>query len=195
MNRKAVLSLLGGMVMMLATLMLAGLGCILPSGCVRSTADLAVDASQVDNTSYTLLFYDDGGVVAKASIRVECHDNLCSMKVEVWHEEGTEMDSMSLEFTPVQNHGAMALVNPGGYSGPAAEFHATSDGGVIYTVPDLGFSGRGTVGFEFLLRKYWLDLPLQDIEIYLKVNLAMHKTGRLTSTVQRAEGEICLEIP
>ncbi|MDM7912782.1 MAG: hypothetical protein QUS09_06765 [Methanotrichaceae archaeon] len=196
-NGKTRFSSAGGTRTVLAALMLTALGCILSGGCVPTAEDLGADAFEVGDAHYLLHFYQDGGggVVATASVRVEYSDNLglCSMKVDVTHDESTEIDRISLEFSPVKTPEAVALVTPEGYSWPRAEYHATEEG-IICTIADLGSIGRGTVGFEFLVRKYFLGLPLQDNKINLRVNLATHETGRLVSAVQRGEGEIGLEI-
>ncbi len=119
------------------------------------------------------------------------------MMVSIWPEEGATVDEMSLEFSPLRRHDALALVTPGGYPSPLAQYESTPDGnGVIYGIPDLGFQGTGTLKFEFLLRKDSLVSISSPVDQLCRhMSFTMHKGGILKLTEQHAEGAVCLEIP
>jgi hypothetical protein len=153
---------------------------------------------QTIGADYVLDFLSgtDGSRVANAYVVVGSWENVCSVQVSIWHEEGTTVDEISLTFDPILRD-ALALQTPGGYPWPLAEFQATQDGrGVIYNIPDAGFQGTGTMNFEFYIRKDILaSAATVEDQVCLHVDFAMHKDGILRETKQHAEGDICFEIP
>jgi len=138
----------------------------------------------------------DGSRVADAYVVVGSYDNICSIVVSIWHKEGTIVDEISLEFNPLQPPEALALVTPGGYS-PLGQLQSTSDGkGVIYSIPDTGLLGTGTMNFQFLLREDMLGSVTSPADqISLHVDFTMHRDGGLKPTRQHAEGDIYFKIP
>ena len=138
----------------------------------------------------------DGSRVANAYVVVGCWENVCSVRVSIWHEEGAEVDGISLTFAPMSCD-ALALKTPDGYPWPLAQLQKTTDGrGVIYSIPDAGFQGTGTMNFEFYIRKDILgsvNSPADQIRLH--VDFTMHRDGVLKVTKQHAEGDICFEIP
>jgi len=80
-----------------------------------------------------------------------------------------------------------------------AQFQNTSTGrGVIYSIPDAGFQGTGTMNFEFYIRKDILSLDPVDPpaeQIRLHVDLTMHRDETLRKTKQHGEGDIYFQIP
>jgi hypothetical protein len=135
----------------------------------------------------------DGSRVANVYVVVGCWDNICTILVQIWHEEGTTVDEISLKFDPIY-HGALSLKARGGLW-PLAQFGADGTG-VIYSIPDAGFQGTGTMNFEFCIRKDILaSVASPADEISLHVDFTMHRDGVLKATRQHAEGDIYLGVP
>ena len=140
---------------------------------------------------------NDGSPVASADVFVGSWNFFCTIVLEVSHEEGTTVDEISLEFNPLQPCDALALETPEGYPSPLAKYQSTSDGnGVIYSIPDAGSLGTGTMNFTFLLRKDVLSSVASPADpICLHVNFTMHRDGGLIVPKQHAEGDIYFKIP
>lgn len=138
----------------------------------------------------------NGNRVANAYVAVGAWDNVCTIHVEIWHEEGTIVDEISFTFAPIF-YDALSLKTPGGYPWPLAQFQQTRDSrGVIYSIPDAGFQGTGTMNFEFYMRNDIIaSLGGLEDQVRLHVDFTMHRDGVLKATRQHAEGEICIEIP
>jgi hypothetical protein len=140
---------------------------------------------------------NDESRVASADLFVRSWDNVCTIVLELSHEEGTTLDEISLEFNPLQPCDALALETPEEYPSPLAKYQSTSDGhGVIYSIPDAGSVGKGTMHFEFLLRKDILSSVVSPADpICLHINFNMHRDGGLIVPKQHAEVDIHFKIP
>jgi len=181
---------------MALALLLGVAGCVFASGTEELSQDLVQNP---EDGTYTSLFFseaeDVGVVVADAFLVVGCWENLCTISLDIWHEEGTVVDEISLEFDPLQPYDALALQTPGGYPWPLAQFQHTPSG-VIYSIPDLGFQGTGTMRFEFLLGSdALLSVDSAADQVCLHIDFSMHKGGTWNRTIQHGEGTICFLIP
>ena len=117
------------------------------------------------------------------------------MTIQLWHQENTELDSISLKFNMLQPASALLLAPPEGYPWPPFEYQRTPDGsGVVVNVPDFGPLGTGTVTFEFLLRPSILIKPLPVGQLRLDISFSMHREGLLKLTKQEAKTTIYLEL-
>jgi hypothetical protein len=179
-----------------ATVLVVLLGVV---GCVSISGTHELSQTEVqnqDNWTYTSNFLsDDGTREAGAYLVVGSSDNICTVKLEIWHEEGTDVDEISLTFDPMLTD-ALAFLAPGGYPWPLARFQRTTDGqGVIYSIPHAGFQGTGTMVFEFMIRKYIVSLVASPEDpIRLHIDFIMHKGGTFSRASQHAEGDIFLKI-
>jgi hypothetical protein len=179
---------------MVLVVLLGVVGCISVSG----TEELSqTEVQNRDNWTYTSNFLsDDGTREAGAYVVVGSSDNICTVKLEIWHEEGTDVDEISLTFDPMLTD-ALAFLAPGGYPWPLAQFERTTDGeGVIYSIPHAGFQGTGTMVFEFLIRKYIVSMVASpENQIRLHIDFTMHNGGTFSKTTKHGEGDIYFKIP
>jgi len=176
---------------MVLVALLGVVGCISVSG----TEELSqTEIQHQDNWTYTSSFLSsDGTREAGAYVVVGSSDNTCTVKLEIWHEEGTDVDEISLTFDPMLSD-ALALLTPGGYPSPLARFERTTDGqGVIYTIPHAGFQGTGTMVFGFLIRKYLVASP--EDQTRLHIDFTVHNGGTFSNTTKNGEGDIYFRIP
>ena len=199
MKRKTKVWLIAGAVLVVVLVLL---GYILFSGKVYITQDLRPGEVQVPTTPgdwYAMDFLSgkDGSRVATAAVSVYSYENICYIWVSLWHEEGTAVDEISLGFNPVQPPDALAVGAPEGYPYPLAEFQRTTDGsGVIYSIPNAGFQGTGTLNFHFWLRKDVLtSLSSPGDQLHLHIDFTMHHGGILKMTRQHTEGDFYFGIP
>ena len=143
--------------------------------------------------SYALDFLSRDDVrVAGIYVRVNSWENISTMLVEIWHEEGSEIDKISLTFDPMF-YDALFLKAPR-ESWPLAQF-GTDGTKVIYSIPDAGFLGTGTMLLEFCIRKDILSLNPPAGQVCLHVDFTMHRDDILSKTKQHGEGDIFFEIP
>ena len=175
-------------------LLLGVVGCISISG----TTELSqTEVQQQDDWTYASNFLSgDGTREAGAYVVVSASENICTVKLEIWHEENTDVDEISLTFDPMLTD-ALAFLAPGGYPWPLARFQRTTDGqGVIYSIPHAGFQGTGTMVFEFMIRKYMVSLVASpEDQIRLHIDFTMHEGGTFSRTRQHGEGDIYFQIP
>lgn len=179
---------------MVLVALLGVVGCI----SVNGTEELSqTEVQNQDNWTYTSSFLsNDGTREAGAFVVVGSSDNICTVKLEIWHEEGTDVDGISLTFDPMLSD-ALAFLTPGGYPSPLAQFQRTPDGhGVIYSIPHAGFQGTGTMVFEFLVRKYMVSFDASpEDRIRLHIDFTMHSGGTFSKTTKHGEGDIYFQIP
>jgi len=175
-------------------MLLGDVGCISISGAQELSQ---TEVQHQDNWTYTSNFLSrDGAREAVAYLNVGGSDNICSVKLEIWHEEGTTLDELSLEFNPLQLPEALALVATGA-SSVLAKLQQEPDGtGVKYSLPDTGFQGCCTMVFEFLIRKDILgSVSSPEDQMRLHIDFTMHKGGTFSKTTQHGEGDIYFQIP
>jgi len=172
--------------------LLGVVGCVSISG----TQELSQEEVREEADYYALDFFSDGARVVGAYLVVGSWDNISTVKLEIWHEEGADVDEISLTFDPMSSH-ALALQTPGGYPSPLARFQRATDGrGVIYSIPDVGSQGKGTMTFEFYIRENVLaSLNPDTDQIRLHIDFTMHKGGTFSKTTQHGEGDISFKIP
>ncbi len=137
----------------------------------------------------------DRSRVANAYV-VGSWEKICTVQISIWHEKGTIVDEVSFTFASIY-YDALSLKTPDGYPWPLAQFQKTTDGeGVIYSIPDAGFQGTGTMDFKFYIRKDILgSIASHADEISMHVDFTMHRNGILKATKQHAEGDIRFMIP
>ena len=150
---------------------------------------------QEDMNSYLLAFFegDEDTKIASAYVRVGQEvDGRYSMMVEIWHDEDTHLDSLSLVFAMQQPLPAMALVAPPSSCWPSLEFHPTADGrSMLLDIPHFGFLGTGTVEFNFLLGLY----PPSPDQLTLNISLSLHKTDTSVKlTKLEADGSMEIQL-
>lgn len=175
-------------------LLLGAVGCISISGAQELSQ---TEVQHQDHWTYTSNFLSrDGTRKASAYLIVGGSDNICSVKLEIWHEEGTTVDELSLEFNPLQQPEALALVATGA-SSVLAKLQQTPDGtGVKYSLPDTGFQGCCTMVFEFLIRKDLLGgIASPEDQMRLHIDFTMQEGGTFSKTTQHGEGDIYFRIP
>jgi hypothetical protein len=173
--------------------LLGVVGCVSISG----TKELSKAEVREEADGYVLDFLSgDGTREAHAYLVVGSWDNICTVKLDICHEEDTDVDEISLTFAPMFSD-ALALQTPGGYPSPLARFERTTDGqGVIYRIPHAGFQGTGTMDFEFYIRKGILEsLDMFPEQVRLHVDFTIHKGGTFAKTTQHGEGDIYFQIP
>ncbi len=166
------------------------------------TDHLSQDASTGDG-DYTVRFFENEQTGKVASVYVrhgEVDDGLYRLMIEVWHQEKTILDSLSLEFNTLRPAKALWMETPSGYPWPPLEYRSSLGpgqddvtGGVIVHIPDLGFQGKGTVRLVFYLRADLLQ-PQPTEALGLDVALSMHRDGLVNLTKKRAETTIPLDL-
>lgn len=118
------------------------------------------------------------------------------LRVSIPHLEGTQLDSLSIEFesflqVEIFPPFEVALAAPKGYPWPAIEFHRSEDGrAVAFSVPDLGFQGKGTVNLEF----YVTPAIPEPLELNVKFVITMHEEGIVTLRSMKAEAVTTLTL-
>lgn len=104
------------------------------------------------------------------------------VKVSIWHDELTKLDSLTLIFSS-NDLLVLALETPKGLPWPSMDFHRTSDGkGSILNIADLGFQGEGTITVDFLLQIY-----ADEANVSLDIQFSLHKKAPFTFTKYTAK--------
>jgi hypothetical protein len=139
--------------------------------------------------SYVATFYKNKTEVAEVSVDVDPvmpQLGLASMKFDISHEVGV-IDSLYLEFTPMNGLIQLYLERPGAQIWPPMIFQTSSDGrSTIVGVDHLGLIGIGTIELNFYLE------PQQTTGFWFYVNFTMRPTGFLTT---RQAGSAQVELP
>jgi hypothetical protein len=156
------------------------------------------EVQNFDNWRYTSSFFPSGNEDNTAGVCVDVGswDNICTLRVEIWHEEGFHLDEISFTFDPMYPD-AFSYKTPGGGPWPPVQLGQTSGGkGVVYSIADTGFMGTGTMTFEFVIQENLLGtLGVVPERVRLHVEFSMHKSGFLSKTTERADGDISFTIP
>jgi hypothetical protein len=128
----------------------------------------------------------DGMRAANVYLRAERHgEERYRLRVSVWHTEETQLEGLQLRLDVGGPGGEVALVAPQSASWPRHTFHATRDArGVLLDIPRLGFAGRGTVTFDFLLQN-----PQED-ELALEAIYSLYELQ--TVQLARYGGEVVI---
>ena len=155
------------------------------------TKNLTYAAGVDDENSYIVHFYDDADSeqeVAHAWIGIsQVADDCYAMKVSIWHETGTIIDSLSLEFITDQLAPPMYFNTSEYADWPPTEFHAPDDDrGLLLDIPDMGYIGEGTVNMDFTIGPY----PLPRDNMTLNISLDLHDKGLVKLTKQEAKGSV-----
>ncbi|WP_255168785.1 hypothetical protein [Natrononativus amylolyticus] len=144
-------------------LAVTGSGCTAAlAGCAdlrsRTLRDPAVD-DEAHATSHT--YYDGDDRVISVSLsdfsRHAADEYRYPIRTNIWHGEGLVLESLEYTFRPdaVRTAPEFYLERPGGYPWEPIQFSRGEDHETtVLAVPDVGFQGQGSVGFELLLAVY-----------------------------------------
>ena len=92
-------------------------------------------------------------------------ENMTSIRLSVWHEEGTHLDSLQVSFVPSILHHPFHVYLETPPGGKWTQIDTESSGEKqVFTFPGLGVYGSGTLTLEFLVRRS-STLPLSLIHI------------------------------
>lgn len=114
--------------------------------------------------------------------------NMTSVRVSIWHKDGTHLDSLQISFTPSVLHYPfhVYLETPSG--GKWSSITESNGERQAFSFPDLGVYGSATVTLNFIVRKGF-DLP----RITIKTQLTLHdSTAPITVTRQQATATLTL---
>jgi hypothetical protein len=160
--------------------------------------DLHVEEfKSLGNNDYAADVTDSGTRIANIYVRMDqppANSTHVPILLSVWHEEDTEIDSVSLEFSTYPNYVTMYLeAQQGGF--PETEFHRSHDAkGVICSVKDLGFYGTGTVEMNFILVQFPQYTYSQN-ELQLTAEFSMHRKTFLQLTSLKVQTIVDITIP
>jgi hypothetical protein len=153
--------------------------------------DLQVTDFVVDGYSYAANISDSGVLVGGLSFRIE-HSvaNLTSNRIQfsIWHTDSSQLDSMTLRFS-TEPYVIALYLEASSYDWPGARF--TRDNlGVVYSVPNIGWYGSGTVTLDFILDSYE-----QPPNLGFTADFSMHMNAFLQLTSLKANAHLYTPIP
>ncbi|HXX87004.1 MAG TPA: hypothetical protein VEH86_00965, partial [Candidatus Acidoferrum sp.] len=152
--------------------------------------DLQVSGFVFNDGSYTANVSDSGVQVAQLDFRIE-HSvaNLTSHAIQfsIWHTGSSHLDSMTLRFS-TEPYVITLYLAASSYDWPVARF--TRNGDVIYSVPNIGWYGSGTVTLDFILDSYE-----QVPNLGFTADFSMHMNGFLQLTSLKANAQLYAPIP
>jgi hypothetical protein len=153
--------------------------------------DLQATDFVVNGDSYMANVSDSGVLVAQLYFRID-HSvaNLTSHRIRfsIWHTDGSQLDSMALRFSTQPEVLALYLGAPS-YDWSGTRF--TRDGwDVLFSVPNLGGYGSGTVTLDFILDSY-----ARAANLRFTVDFSMHRNAFLQLTSLRANAQLYATIP
>ena len=152
--------------------------------------DLQVSGFVFNDGSYTANVSDSGVQVAELDFRIE-HSvaDLTSHRIQfsIWHTASSHLDSMTLRFS-TEPYVITLYLAASSYDWPVARF--TRDVDVVYSVPNIGWYGSGTVTLDFIL-----DSFEQIPNLGFTADFSMHTNGFLQLTSLKANAQLYAPIP
>jgi hypothetical protein len=152
--------------------------------------DLQVTDFIFNGDSYIANVSDSGVLVAGLAFRIE-HSvaNLTSHRIQfsIWHTDSSHLDSMTLRFS-TEPYVINLYLAASSYDWPVARF--TRDVDVIYSVPNIGWYGLGTVTLDFILDSYE-----QVPNLGFTADFSMHMNALLQLTSLKANAHLYTPIP
>lgn len=152
--------------------------------------DLQFSGFVFNDGSYMANVSDSGVQVAELDFRIE-HSvaNLTShrMQFSIWHTESSHLDSMTLRFS-TEPYVINLYLAASSYDWPVARF--TRDVDVVYSVPNVGWYGLGTVTLDFILDSYE-----QVPNLGFTADFSMHMNGFLQLTSLKVNAQLYAPIP
>lgn len=137
------------------------------------TIDLKSELAVEDENRFTVRFSDgeNGNDLAHVNFNISGEYNgLNNMKIQIWHEENTHLDKLTLTFPNIPSSRIMFALPDGGW--PPMGFDHTNVGkGVIVDIPEFGSLGRGTQSMEFNIIRYYGDAP-EKLYCYIDMHLS-----------------------
>lgn len=153
--------------------------------------DLQVTDFAFNDGSYMANVSDSGVLVAGLVFRIERSvANLTSHRIQfsIWHTDSSRLDSMTLRFS-TEPYVINLYLAASSYDWPGARF--TRDNlGIVYSVPNIGWYGLGTVTLDFILDSYE-----QAPNLGFTADFSMHTNAFLQLTSLKANAHLYTPIP
>jgi hypothetical protein len=153
--------------------------------------DLQVTDFVFNGDSYIANVSDSGVLVAGLSFRIEhsvANTTSHRIQVSIWHTDNSHLDSMTLRFS-TEPYVITLYLGASSYDWPVARF--TRDNlGVVYSVPNIGWYGLGTVTLDLILDSYQ-----QAPNLGFTANFSMHMDAFLQLTSLKANAHLYAPIP
>ncbi len=151
------------------------------------------EVEEEDGEHIIRIYNDDGDDIAHIALITGMitlpSQNMTSIRLSIWHQPETHLDSLQISFTPSIIHHPFHVyleTPPGGEWKP---IKTDSSGNThVYSFPDLGTYGTGTVTLDFLIQR-WSDLP----NITITTQITLHDTtSPIVFTRQKATATLTI---
>ena len=191
MNQKIKLLTLFALIILIIGVVITGLFAVSITQNFIFSSDLRVVENEKDNVSSHLTVYDGETMIGNIYFIIEpgtadgLEQNRMTISLSLFYNQ-TELDSIAVRFSAGGN--IVSIFEEATSYTWKHQFH-TEGSDVVFEVPDLGWFGQSTTKLDFIL------FPMDSNNLYLDMQLSMHRTTPLQLTSLKAQVHIEATIP
>ena len=191
MNQKIKLLTLLTLIILVIEIVIAGLFAVSMTQSFIFSSDLRVVEVEKDDSSSHLTVYDGETMLGNIYFIIEpgtadgLEQNRMTLSFSLFYNQ-TELDSIAVRFSAGAN---IVSIFKDATSYTWKHQFDTEGSDVVFEVPDLGWYGQSTTKLDFIL------FPMDANNLYLDMQLSMHRTTPLQLTSLKAQVHIEATIP